>query len=63
MGDIKQIHKMVLNGRLIRIRELAKTLRKSKEHVHDILHGELSLKIWLCIRCRAYSLWIKNAFD
>ena len=47
--NIKKLHRIVLNDRKVKVRELADMLKISAERVHHILHEHLQMKK-LCAR-------------
>ncbi|KAF7269843.1 hypothetical protein GWI33_017133 [Rhynchophorus ferrugineus] len=42
--NIKQIHKMILNDRKLKLNEIADTLKISTERVHHIIHEYLGMR-------------------
>ncbi|KAF7265070.1 hypothetical protein GWI33_021592 [Rhynchophorus ferrugineus] len=51
--NIKTIHKMILNGRKLKLNEIADTLKISTERVHHIIHEYLGTRK-LC------TMWLHN---
>ncbi|KAF7267661.1 hypothetical protein GWI33_019149 [Rhynchophorus ferrugineus] len=42
--NIKEIHKMILNGRKLKLNEIADTLKISTDRVHHIIHEYLAMR-------------------
>ncbi|KAF7265910.1 hypothetical protein GWI33_020654 [Rhynchophorus ferrugineus] len=58
--NIKQIHKMTLNGRKLKLNEIADTLKISTERVHHIINEYLGMRK-LCAKWVSRELMIRSS--